>query len=169
MINVGIGGLGNIGNIHAGVYQKLKDDVKLVAVCDLVREKADKAATRYGARAFYSVEEMLIAGIQLDAVSVATAGKENGGDHYDPTIKLLRAGIPVLGEKPISNELSKAEEMVALAKEKRIPYGINLNHRFTPAAVRAKEWLDQNRRGGINKINMFMLVNNPNENKRYIH
>src|SRR2546421_4319369 len=159
MINVGIGGLGNIGNIHAGVYQKLKDDVKLLAVCDLLREKADKAAAKYGARPFYSVDDMLLAGIQLDAVSVATAGTENGGDHYEPTMKLLRAGIPVLGEKPISNELSKAEEMVARAKEKRVPYGINLNHRFTPAAVRARDWLDQNRCGELNRKHMFMALN----------
>jgi predicted dehydrogenase len=56
-------------------------------------------------------------------------------------MELLGAGIPVLGEKPISNELDKAEEMVALAKEKNLRYGINLNHRFTPAALRAKEWV----------------------------
>lgn len=170
MINVGIVGLGNIGNTHAGVYtQTLKDDVKLVAVCDLIKEKADKAAEKCGARAFYSVDEMLKAGMQLHAVSVCTAGKENGGDHYEPTMQLLRAGIPVLGEKPISNELHKAEEMVALAKEKRVQYGINLNHRFTPAAVRAREWLDQNRCGEVNMINMFMWINNPNETSPHFH
>jgi predicted dehydrogenase len=42
----------------------------------------------------------------------------------------------VLGEKPISNEIPKAEQMVAFAKEKRIPYGVNLNHRFTPPRAR---------------------------------
>ena len=170
MINVGIVGLGNIGNIHAGVYtQKLNADVKLVAVCDLVNEKADKAAARYGARAFYSVDEMLESGIKLDACSVATAGKENGSDHYEPTMQLLRAGIPVLGEKPISNEIAKAEEMVALAREKRVPYGINLNHRFTPAALRAKEWLDAGRCGEVNMVNMFMWINNPNETSPHFH
>src|SRR5687768_1744541 len=109
MLNVGIVGLGNIGNIHAGVYTtKLKDDVKLVAVCDIQKERADKAAEKYGAKAFYSIDDMLKAGLKLDAVSVATAGKENGGDHFEPTMQLLRAGIPVLGEKPISNEVPKA-------------------------------------------------------------
>jgi predicted dehydrogenase len=170
MINVGIVGLGNIGNTHAGVYtQKLAQDVRLVAVCDLVKERADKAADKYGAKAFYSVESMLKGAEKLDAVSVATAGKENGGDHYEPTMQLLRAGVPVLGEKPISNEISKAEEMVALAQEKRLAYGINLNHRFTPAAVRAREWLDENRCGEINMINMFMWINNPNETSPHFH
>jgi len=168
MLNVAIVGLGNIGNTHAKVYQKLAD-VKLVAVCDILKERADKAAAVYGATAFYSVQEMLKGGLKLDGVSVCTAGKENGGDHYQPTMELLAAGIPVLGEKPISNELAKAEEMVALAREKRVPYGINLNHRFTPAAKRAKEWLEAGRCGEVNMINMFMWINNPNETSPHFH
>ncbi len=169
MINVAIVGLGNIGNVHAGCYQKMTDAVKLVAVCDLIKEKADKAAEKYGAKAFYSVADLLASVLKLDAVSVATAGKENGGDHYEPTMQILRAGMPVLGEKPISNELKKAEEMVAFAKEKKLAYGVNLNHRFTPAAVRAKEWLDANRCGEVNMINMFMWINNPNESAEHFH
>ena len=50
---------------------------------------------------------MLASGIALDACSMCTAGKENGGDHYAPTMELLEAGIPVLGEKPISNEIDE--------------------------------------------------------------
>src|ERR1700740_1863595 len=126
MVSAAIVGMGNIGNTHAACYRKMKD-VKLVAVCDIIKEKADKAAKAYDCPAFYSVSDLIKSGIKIDACSVATAGKENGGDHYTPTMELLRAGIPVLGEKPISNEIPKAEEMVALAKEKRLPYGVNLN------------------------------------------
>src|SRR5439155_14271307 len=168
MLQVAIVGLGGIGNTHARVYQKLAD-VKLVAVCDILKERADKAAAAYGAQAFYSIADMLKSGVKIDAASMCTSGKENGGDHYQATMDLLRAGIPTLGEKPISNEVSKAEEMVALAKEKRIPYGINLNHRFTPAARRAKEWLEAGRCGEINMINMFMWINNPNETSVHFH
>lgn len=169
MINVAIVGLGGIGNNHARVYETMKDRVKIVAVCDILKERADKAAEKYKAPAFYSIADMLKAGLKIDAASMCTAGKENGGDHYQATMELLRAGIPTLGEKPISNEIPKAEEMVALAKEKKLPYGVNLNHRFTPAAVRAKEWLDANRCGEINMINMFMWINNPNETSEHFH
>ncbi len=169
MINVAIVGLGNIGNTHGAVYQKMKDRVKIVAVCDIIKEKADKAAEKYGAKAFYSIADMIKSGIQIDAASMCTCGKENGGDHYQATMELLRAGIPTLGEKPISNEIPKAEEMVALGKEKKLPYAINLNHRFTPAAVRAKEWLDARRCGEVNMINMFMWINNPNETSPHFH
>jgi predicted dehydrogenase len=167
-LKVAIVGVGNIGNIHIGVYQK-RSDVEIVAVCDIIKEKADKAAERCGAKAFYAVQDMLASGIQIDAASVCSAGIENGGDHYKPTMELLNAGIPVLGEKPISNDLSKAQEMVALAKAKNLRYGINLNHRFTPAALRAKEWVQQGRLGELNIINMTMWINNPNESSPWFH
>jgi predicted dehydrogenase len=167
-LNVAVVGVGNIGNIHAGVYQK-RPDVKIVAVCDIIHERSDRAAEKYGCQGFYSVQEMLASGIKIDAASMCTAGVENGGDHYKPTIELLSAGIPVLGEKPISNDIRCAEEMVALAKEKNLRYGVNLNHRFTPAALKAKEWVDSGRLGEPNIINMTMWINNPNETSPWFH
>jgi predicted dehydrogenase len=100
---------------------------------------------------------------------MCTAGFENGGDHYAPTLDLLNAGVPVLGEKPISNDIAEAEEMVTLAKKKNVRYGINLNHRFTPAALRAKEWAASGRLGEVNIINMTMWINNPNETSPWFH
>ena len=168
MIHVGIVGLGGIGNNHARCYTANKH-TKVVAVCDINRERADKAAQQYGAKAFYSVREMLKSGIRLDACSVTTAGVENGGDHYKPTMELLAAGLPVLGEKPISNDVAQARRMVRRGQEKRVPYAINLNHRFTPAAVRAREWLEAGRLGDLNIVNMTMWINNPNESSPWFH
>ena len=167
-LKVAIVGVGNIGNIHGRVYAE-HPDTEIVAVCDIIPERSDKAAEKFGCQGFYSIQEMLDSGIQFDMASMATAGVENGGDHYTATIELLRAGIPVLGEKPISNDLSKAREMVALAKEKNLRYGVNLNHRFTPAALYAKEWVRSGRLGEINIINMTMWINNPNESSPHFH
>jgi predicted dehydrogenase len=167
-LRVAIVGLGGIGNTHAGVYQK-HPECEIVAVCDMNQERADRAAERYGCPRFLSIRELLSSGIRIDAASMCTAGKENGGDHYEATMELLRAGLPVLGEKPISNEIPKAREMVALAREKNLRYGINLNHRFTPAALRAKEWVDKGRLGELNIINMTMWINNPNETSPHFH
>ena len=168
MLNVGIVGLGGIGNTHARCYMDNRH-TKIVAVCDIIKERADQAAAAYGARAFYSVKAMLNSGLQLDACSMCTAGVENGGDHYTPTMELLKAGIPTLGEKPISNDVAKARRMVNLAKKKRVRYGVNLNHRFTPAAVQARQWMDQGRLGELNIVNMTMWINNPNESSPWFH
>ncbi|MBC7811488.1 MAG: Gfo/Idh/MocA family oxidoreductase, partial [Burkholderiales bacterium] len=161
-LRVAIVGVGNIGSIHGRIYHA-HPDTEIVAVCDIIPERSDKAAEKYSCQGFYSVKDMLDSGLQIDMVSMATAGTENGGDHYTPTMELLNAGIPVLGEKPISNDLSKAKEMVALAREKNVRYGVNLNHRFTPAALKAKEWVEAGHLGELNMIDMTMWINNPNE------
>ena len=147
-IKVGIVGMGNIGNVHGGCYV---DDplAEIVAVCDVIQERADRAAEKYGCPAFYSVKDMLKNGPKLDACSITSAGVENGGDHYVPTMEVLAAGIPTLGEKPISNNIEHAREMVALAKKKRVPYAVDLNHRFTPAARLAKQWIADERLGQL--------------------
>jgi len=167
-LRIAVVGVGAIGSVHAGVYTE-NPKTEIVAVCDIVKERADTAAARFGGRAFYSVKEMLASGLKLDACSMCTRGEENGGDHFTPTMELLEAGLPVLGEKPISNRLEEGEQMVALARRKQIPYAINLNHRFTPAALRAREWVDGGRLGVLYMINMRMWINNPVETSPWFH
>ncbi|MDE2911349.1 MAG: Gfo/Idh/MocA family oxidoreductase [Paracoccaceae bacterium] len=166
-LRVAIVGMGGIGDIHAGVYDA-DERCQVVAVCDVNQDKAAEAGQRYGCPSFTSTDEM-VARTQIDIASVCTAGKENGGDHYEPTMTLLNAGIAVLGEKPISNEIPKAREMVALAEEKGLRYGINLNHRFTPAAIRARKWVDEGRLGEVNIINMTMWIDNTIESSPHFH
>ena len=168
MLKVAIVGVGNIGKTHARVYQG-HEDTEIVAVCDLIEDAAKAGGELLGVPYFTSVPALLASDIEVDMASVCTAGKENGGDHYEPTMALLEGGIPVLGEKPISNELPKAREMVTLAQKKNLRYGINLNHRFTPAALRAKEWVEAGRLGELNIINMTMWINNPNESSEHFH
>ena len=59
--------------------------------------------------------------------------------------------------------------MVALAKEKGLCYGINLNHRFTPAALLASRWMDEGRIGHLLFVNMSMWIMNPRESSPYFH
>lgn len=160
-------GLGVIGNLHASIY---KDNplAELVGVCDLIPERADAAAQKYGVPAFYDAQKMLDA-LKPDVCSVATGGQEYGSEHYEPTIQAIEAGCHVIGEKPISNVIEEAEEMVAKAREKGVCYGINLNHRFTPAARLAKKWVDEGRLGHLLFINMSMWIMNPRETSPYFH
>ncbi len=161
---VGVIGLGAIGNRHADSYREIKG-VELVCVCDINRARADDAAMRLGVPAFYSVPEML-SGLGSDALtmaSVATGGEEYASDHCEPTLQALDAGLHVLCEKPISNEVAPAERMVAKAREKGLCFGIDFNHRFTPAARVAKQWVDEGRIGHQLFVNMSMWIMNPQE------
>ena len=166
-LKVAVVGVGNIGSIHADIYSKL-ESVDLTAVCDTDQEKADEAATKFNCKAFYSVDSLL-AEKPMEIASMCTKGEENGGDHYLPTIQLLEAGVHVLGEKPISNNIEHARLMQKLAAEKNVRYGINLNHRFTPSAIKAKEWVDANRIGTVHMIDLTMWIDNPVESSPWFH
>jgi predicted dehydrogenase len=161
MLRVCVIGLGPIGNLHATLH-KADPLAELVGVCDIIKERADAAAARLGVPAFYDAQTMLDA-LAPDVCSIATAGFENGSDHYEPTLQALEAGCHVLGEKPICNEIPKAEEMVARAREAGLCYGIDLNHRFTEAAQIAKRWQNEGRLGELLFVNMAMWIKNPNE------
>jgi predicted dehydrogenase len=161
MLRVCVIGMGPIGNLHASIHAT-DPLARLVGVCDIRKDRADAAAARFGVPAFDDVQTMLDA-LKPDVCDVCTGGVEYGSDHYEPTMQALEAGCHVLGEKPICNEIDKAERMVAKAREKRRCYGINLNHRFTEAARIAKRWVDEGRLGHLLFINMSMWIKNPNE------
>ena len=166
-LRVAVIGMGPIGNRHAKLY--VEDELaELVGVCDIVPERAARAAAAHGAPAFTDAENMLRE-LAPDVVSVTTGGFENSSDHYEPTMQALAAGCHVLGEKPISNEIPLAEAMVAKAREMGVCYGINLNHRFTPAARLAKSWIDEGRLGQLLFINMAMWIMNPAETSPFYH
>ena len=167
MLKVAVIGLGGIGNTHSSVYQE-DDLANLVAVCDISKERADKASAQFGVPAHYSIEDML-RHETVDAVSVATAGEENGSHHFDPVMQCFEAGLHVLCEKPISNNIQQARQMVAKAEEKRLYFGVNLNHRFVPPVEKAKEWIEADSLGHLLLINMTMWIGNPNESSPWFH
>ena len=138
-LRVGVVGVRGIGTRHAGCYAE-NELAQLVAVCDVVRKRADTAAEKFGAKAYYGLEAMLEAHPDIDIVDVSTGGNENGSWHHEPTMQALDAGKHVLVEKPISNDIREAREMVAKADEKGVYLGCNLNHYFTPPAERAKQY-----------------------------
>jgi len=167
MLKVAVIGIGNIGKTHTRWYSQ-NPDADLVALCDMLPELVDPVAKQYGVKAYHSIEELL-ANEDIDAVSVATAGEENGGHHYAPVIQCLEAGKHVLVEKPISNNIEHAREMNRVAKEKGLLFGVNLNHRFTPAADRAKQLQNDGELGDVLFVNMALWINNPNESSPWFH
>ena len=165
MLRVCVIGMGPIGNLHSRIYQQ-DALAQLIGVCDIQKDRADSAASRLGVPAYYDAPTMLRE-LRPDLVSVTTGGYEYGSDHFEPTMQALDAGCHVLGEKPISNEIDKAEQMVGKARQKNLCYGINLNHRFTDAAYLAKKWVTQGRLGHLLFINMSMWIKNPAESSPY--
>jgi len=165
MLRVCVIGQGVIGSRHADLYQE-DPLAELVAVCDVRHDRADAASARLGVPCFYDVQEMLRT-VQPDLCSVTTGGYEYGSEHYYPAMQVLEAGCHLLCEKPISNEIPKAREMVARAREMGVCFGVNLNHRFTPAGRLAKKWVDEGRLGHLLFVNMSMWIMNPRESSPF--
>jgi predicted dehydrogenase len=165
MLRVGVIGMGPIGNRHARLYRADRL-AELVGVCDVRKDRADEAARQLNVPAFYDAPAMLDA-LHPDLCSVTTGGYEYGSDHCAPTLQALDAGCHVLCEKPISNDIAQAEQMVERARAKSRCLGVNLNHRFTPAARLARKWVDEGRLGHLLFVNMSMWIKNPTESSPY--
>jgi len=145
-LTIGVVGVNGIGKTHAMCHAKdpLAD---LVAVCDVIKTRADETAAEHGVKPYYCLSDMLAAHPELDIVDVATGGNENGGWHFEPTMEALAAGKHVLVEKPISNDIGEARQMVAFASEKDRYLGCNLNHYFTEPATQAEKLIAQGKVG----------------------
>ena len=93
-LKVGIVGMNSIGYSHAPNH-KADELADLVAICDVVKERADKAAEQFGAKAYYDLQEML-ENEELDVVDVCTGGEEKGGAHHASVMAAIAAGKHVL-------------------------------------------------------------------------
>jgi predicted dehydrogenase len=154
-LKVGVVGLAGIGNRHCQCH-RADPLAELVGVCDIVRERADAAAGRYGVPAYYSLAEMLEAIPDLDVVDVTTGGRENGSWHFEPVMQALERRRNVLVEKPLSSDVREARRMVAKADEQGVYFGCNLNHYFTPPAERARQLIESGEAGELRYCLMRM-------------
>ncbi|MFO7958636.1 MAG: Gfo/Idh/MocA family oxidoreductase [Candidatus Brocadiia bacterium] len=125
-------GCGSVGPVHAHAVAECPD-AELVAVCDVVPERADRCAERHGATACYDHEEMLQRQ-RPDAVSVCTPHHT----HADLTCDCLRAGADVLCEKPLAIRPDDIERMLRTARSEGRKLAGVFQHRFDPVTAAMK-------------------------------
>ncbi len=159
MLRVGVIGMGPIGNLHATIY-KGDPIAELVGVCDRDEVRARAASERFGVPFFLTAKEMLAA-LKPDLCSITTGGYEYSSDHFEPTLEAIAAGAHVLCEKPICNDIDRAGEMVKAAEAANRCFGIDFNHRFTPAAFAAKRWQLEGRLGELLFVNVALWIGRP--------
>jgi predicted dehydrogenase len=152
-VKIAVIGIGNIGNLHLRIIGQ-EPKAELVAVCDIVPEKADEAAARLGVKAYYDAETLLADGI-ADAVTIGTP-------HYDHTtigIAALNSGHHVLVEKPISVHKADAERLIAAheANPDRV-FAAMFNQRTDPAYRKIKELVDTGELGAFLRINWIITT-----------
>lgn len=113
-LKVGIIGCGGIANNKHLPSIKALGGVDVVALCDIIQEKASKAAQQFGtddAKVFEDYKDLLK--LDLDAVYVCTPNRS----HSAITVDALRAGKHVLCEKPMAINYAEAKKMLEAARE----------------------------------------------------
>lgn len=127
-VKVGIIGCGGIANgKHMPSLAKL-DNVEMVAFCDIVEERAKKAAEKYGTKdaKVYKDYKELLNDKSIDAVHVCTPNKS----HSFITIDALNSGKHVMCEKPMAKTSAEARAMVEAAKKSKKKLTIGYQNRF---------------------------------------
>lgn len=149
-------GCGRIGERHA---ENITKSASLIAVCDIMPVKADALANKFGARAYYSLEDLLKNERQLSVASICTPN----GLHADQSIQCLSAGLHVLCEKPLCLQSKDGLKMIAASELSKKELFVVKQNRFNPPVIAVKKILDENRLGEIFSFQINCFWNRPNE------
>ncbi|MBK5271608.1 MAG: Gfo/Idh/MocA family oxidoreductase, partial [Bacteroidia bacterium] len=135
-------GCGKIAMRHAEEAVKIGS---LVAVCDILHEKADAFARQFSAKAYYTLEDMLAQEKDVDIVSICTPN----GLHAKHSIQSLQAGQHVLCEKPMAISSEDAKKMIKASEETGKKLYIVKQNRFNPPVAFVKQLLNEDKLGKI--------------------
>ena len=124
-IRVGVVGVGHLGNHHTRILSQIQG-AELVGINDIDAEKGRKVAQEYGTRSFESLDQLLKETDALSLVVPTTA-------HHPLAKRILESGKDLLIEKPITETVDQAEELVSLAQEMGAILQVGHIERFNPA------------------------------------
>ena len=155
-INFAIVGCGRISERHA---QHINNVGKLLAVCDIVKEKADKLAEKYGAKSYTDLQEMLMSEKQVDVVAICSPN----GLHASQTIATLEAGKHVICEKPMAINPYDCGEMIKAAERANRRLFVVKQNRFNPPVAAVKQLIDEGKFGKIYSVHLSCYWNRHNE------
>jgi UDP-N-acetylglucosamine 3-dehydrogenase len=136
-INVGVIGVGAMGQNHVRVYSKIKN-ANLLAISDLMKGTLAEVSKEYNTVGYVDYGNILEMQ-EIEAVSVCVPTTY----HYQVVMSAIEQGKHVLVEKPIAFTLDEAKEMVDAAREAGVKLATGHVERFNPAVIEAKRLIDE--------------------------
>jgi predicted dehydrogenase len=140
-VRFAIVGCGLIGGKRAAALPR----GSVIAVCDLIPERAAELAARAGGPCLATSSLQQILDSQADAVIVSTLNADLG----QVALQCLRAGKHVLVEKPVAVSLAEIDEMIDCAARNHLLVRAGYNHRFHPAFQEARRIIDSGALGPL--------------------
>jgi len=142
-IKVALIGAGGWGRQHARIFSE-RADVDFCAVVGRTLERTKARAAEFGTRYYLAIDQMLRAE-RPDLVSLCLPNQ----DHFEATLEVIRAGVPVLVEKPLVFDMGHADMLLAEAEQRNLFFAINFNHRCAVPVQRARQAIMEGRLGDI--------------------
>lgn len=142
-IKVAVIGAGGWGYQHLRVFTA-RNDVRVVGVAGRTPEKTRRRAAEFRVKPYLDAMEML-AQERPDLVSLCLPNQE----HFAPTLAVIRAGFPLLVEKPLVFDLHEADTLLAEAERRNLFFAINFNHRYARPVQMAQEAIGKGRLGEV--------------------
>ncbi len=146
-IRVGVIGVGHLGSIHARIYSELQS-AQLVEVCDLLADRAEAAAHRYGCLATTDFRDLLG---KVEAVSIAVPTQE----HFRVAKPFLLKGIHALVEKPFTRTVREADALLRMAAKSQAILQVGHVERFNAALRKVSDTLKDPRFIEVHRLAPF--------------
>ncbi|MCF8025377.1 MAG: Gfo/Idh/MocA family oxidoreductase [Desulfobacteraceae bacterium] len=134
-IRTAVVGVGHLGRFHAEKYAGLTD-ADLIGVVDTNPDQARDVAQKVGTKAYTDYTELLG---KVDAVSIAVPTPI----HHEVAKVFLEAGVDVLIEKPITQTVAEADELIEIAASKGRIIQVGHLERFNPAVVAVRHLVEK--------------------------
>jgi predicted dehydrogenase len=142
-------GAGSMGSLRARALAATPG-AQLVAVADIVRDRAERLAHACGARALADYQEALQPGT-VDAVVVSTPVHV----HEEVALASFAAGRAVLCEKPLSNSVASCRRMVAAAAREGCALAVGFHHRYFASFRSLKQIIDDHCLGRLDHLRVL--------------
>jgi predicted dehydrogenase len=135
MLKAGVLGAGHLGKIHLRLLNQ-SDKYELVGFYDPNKENADAVVKEFGFKHFDKIEDLINA---VDVVDIVTPTLS----HFDVAKQTIQAGKNVFIEKPITNTVEEAEELLELLEKYNVKGQVGHVERFNPAFTAVKDQINE--------------------------
>ena len=130
-LRVGVIGVGYLGQFHAEKYARM-NDVELVGVVDIDKNRAETVAKKVNTKPYTDYTSLFG---NVDAVSIAAPTSV----HFVIARDFLKKNIDIMIEKPITETIEEADELIHLAESRDLIIQVGHLERFNPAIVALKD------------------------------
>ena len=134
-------GCGKVGHLHAKAYCDM-DEAEFAAVCDTDITRANSYSEQYNVHAYNSIAQM-VKDTGVNVVSICVPHPL----HKECAIEALNAGANVIIEKPLASTLQDCDDIIAVAKQKKLCVGTMGQRRFYKPCIRIKNTIDDGKLG----------------------